>query len=421
VSRTINDTAIHLTKQEKMQRDLSSGKLLFTEYQGRLCALYLKNDRLLAARVLPGTRNRVGGIYVGKIKNSVKNLKAYFVEIADKQICFLGEKDAQNPILLNRTYDGRLVEGDELLVQINKEAVKTKQPCVSTELSLSNDYFVITTGNNRIGYSTKLSGEKKAALKGWLERETPTNSNFGLILRTRAAECEKEELLASVSALSDEMHKLIQTASHKTCYSCVKEAPDFFEAVLEQLVFAGEYEEIVTDDTGLYEKLKNYCLKHLPQKKVRLYDDPQLALSKLYGIDHKMDMALNRRIWLKSGGYLIIEPTEALTVIDVNSGKYDENKTPEETFARINREAAEEIAIQLRLRNLSGMILVDFINMKSSRQEKELMAYLSDLLAHDRILARVVDITALGLIEITRKKQYKTLAEQFHDATFEEG
>ena len=138
-----------------------------------------------------------------------------------------------------------------------------------------------------------------------------------------------------------------------------------------------------------------------------------MPLSVLYSVESKLETALASRVWLKSGGYLIIEPTEALTVIDVNTGKYEAGKDPQETYRRINLEAAEEVAIQLVLRNLSGIIIVDFINMQSASYNRELLNHLKALVQKDKVQTHVVDMTPLGLVEITRKKISKPLREQF--------
>lgn len=145
---------------------------------------------------------------------------------------------------------------------------------------------------------------------------------------------------------------------------------------------------------------------------ISFYRDSRPNLFALYGLAGKLEEALLKRVWLKSGGYLVIEPTEALTVIDVNTGKYDGSKNVEETFALINREAAQETARQIRLRNLSGIILIDFINQKDRQAAKELLEELRSLCKDDPVPVRVVDITALGLVELTRKKVKGTLAEQ---------
>lgn len=204
---------------------------------------------------------------------------------------------------------------------------------------------------------------------------------------------------------------LLKTASTRTCFSCLLAAPSPWESILHDLAEPGEYTEIVTDDPKLYRLLADYCPVRLPGKALRLYKDGDLSLSSLYSLETKLEPALKPKVWLKSGGYLIIESTEALTVIDVNSGKSETGKGGE-ALRRINYEAAEEIALQLRLRNLSGIILVDFINMKDKESGQELLEYLRSLVHDHKVKTSVVDITPLGLVEITRKKQSRPLAEQ---------
>jgi len=216
-----------------------------------------------------------------------------------------------------------------------------------------------------------------------------------------------------LSAKIFDFEDLLTTARYRTCFSCIRQAAEDFEAVLDRLVYDYEYEEILTDDDSLYEKLYAYCNAKHPTKAVRRYEDASFTLSKLYSLEQKMDTALNPRVWLKSGGYLVIEHTEALTVIDVNSGKYEAKKTSQEAIYKVNCEAAEEIALQLRLRNLSGMIVVDFINMSSKEYQKDLLEFLRKLVRGDKQKTVVVDMTPLGLVEITRKKAYMPLKEQF--------
>lgn len=337
-------TSVTLSVAEKTLRQTDTGKMLFTDYRGRKCMMYLQNDRLIQVKVLDGNSGKIGAVYVGKIKNIAKNINACFVEIENGEICYLSMKDVSVPYLLNRTYDERLIEGDELLVQVIRDAQKTKQASVTTNIS-------------------------------------------GV----------EEEIL--------------QKALHRTCFSCVKEAPGQMELLLNEYA-SDTCMEILTDLPDCYEQLQNICHKNQFKVPVRLYQDKQLSLSAVYGIQSKMDIALERRIWLKSGAYLVIEPTEAMTVIDVNTGKFDAKKDTEETFRRINWEAAEEIAIQLKLRNLSGIIIVDFINMKSKEDRRELLNYMKDLTVSDSVKTTIVDMTPLGLVEITRKKVNKPLWEQ---------
>ncbi|MCI9319764.1 MAG: hypothetical protein HFH05_06765 [Lachnospiraceae bacterium] len=259
--------------------------------------------------------------------------------------------------------------------------------------------------------------------------------------------------------LTEQYARLLHTARYRSCFTCLKEAPSAVESVLRGLVSEHEYQEIVTDSQELYEMLSEYnsdakgivlenIQENIPEsvpestsenvrknvtesisenvrknvmeeecahnkcKSLRLYQDKMLSLSKLYSIESRMETALGNRVWLKSGGYLIIEPTEALTVIDVNSGKYETNKSNEDTVLAVNLEAAEEVALQLRLRNLSGIIIVDFINMAQETSKNQIMTLLKQLTAKDVVKTTVVDMTALGLVEITRKKTSKPLREQ---------
>jgi len=340
-------SSVSITEDEKSIKNTVRGKLIITTYLERKCAMILQNDRLKFVKVLSGSSGKVGAVYVGKIKNIVKNINACFVEIANGELCYLALLQIQNPYLLNRTYDGRLLEGDEILVQIVRDAQKTKQASVSTQIS-------------------------------------------GM---------EEEE---------------IQNALHRTCFSCVKEAPTELESLLTKSSFV-TFTEIITDDNNYYEQLQNATANLNLVIPVRLYQDAKLSLSAVYGLQSKMEMALERRIWLKSGAYLIIEPTEALTVIDVNTGKFDAKKDVEETFRRINMEAAEEIALQMRLRNLSGIIVVDFINLKTKEEKSALINYMKDLVRDDPVKTVVVDMTVLGLMEITRKRIDKPLREQFYN------
>lgn len=349
MSRTIYTGKTGITEAEKALRSTHSGKLLFTVLRNHMCALLIQDERLKAVQVLDNSPSKIGAVYIGKVKNVVKNIEACFVEITNGELCFLPMKAASHAVLLNRNTDGRILEGDEFLVQVTRDAQKTKQASVTTKLSVT----------------------------------------------------------------SAEKTKLLETARHRTCFSCLIEPKEGFVAVLEQLVHDYEYEEILTDNEALFSKLQQYCAGKLPHKQIRFYEDTSFSLSKLYSLESKLDTALNTRIWLKSGGYLIIEPTEALTVIDVNSGKIDIRKSSQETIYRVNEEAAQEIALHLRLRNLSGIIIVDFINMESSEHRASLLEQLEDMVKNDIQKTTIVGMTPLGLVEITRKKSHKTLREQF--------
>lgn len=427
--------SVRISEEESTALYADGGRLVFTRCLGRNCALLLQKNRLTAAEF--PEESKLGAVYNCRVKNVVKSIRACFVEIAGGEICFLPWKDAKAPFLINRKSDGRILEGDEFPVQIVRDAQKTKQASVSADISLSNDYFALSPGSSDVGFSGRLAKEQRESLKEILQeagilsgncleqshvnpdhqtRETEFAMHTGLVVRTRAGELpdtpEGQDILAAhFFRLADEYVNLFRNAAHRTCFSCLKKPEESFENILDNRIPMEEYAEILTDDETLYAPLCAYAEAHLPGKKVRLYQD-SFPLEKLYGLHTKLEEALNPRVWLKCGGYLVIQPTEALTVIDVNSGKYEAGKRAEEESAfKVNLEAAEEIALQLRLRNLSGIIVVDFINMQNKEYQKSLMSSLKGFVRRDKVRTVVVDMTPLGLVEMTRKKVSRPLHE----------
>ena len=374
---------------------------------------------LAHAQEAGGWDNILGNIYVARVKNIVKNLYAAFVEIAPGRNCYLDLRDAKEPILLNRSYDGRLVDGDEVMVQVVKEAIKTKPPAVTCALSLDGKYCVISKGKPGIAYSAKLSeGTKERIRRGFRVSGFPLEEyakSFGIVVRTNAKELGEDlaPLEQEIGELSVRLERIVENGIHRTCYSALLQKPAGYLQKLRDMQ-AGWCEEIVTDEEGIYEEIRSFAEGNpdfrLPA--VRLYQDERLSLAKLYNVEQKLKEALGKMVWLKSGGYLLIEPTEALTVIDVNTGKAVCKKEVQETHFQINMEAAEEIARQLALRNLSGIIMVDFINMKKEEYREALMSHLRELVRKDSVKTTLVDITALGLVEITRMKKNRPLVEQ---------
>lgn len=390
------------------------GKLLLTPYKNKILLLHIKNNRLMFAQAFSSEKEGIlGNIYVGKVTNVVKNIDAAFVEIYPGQICFLPLKECCHAILTNRPFDKRILAGDEIIVQVVKEASKTKQPSVTANISFTGTYCVVTTGKQKIGYSGKLNSSEKEALSQFSsaffsDLQAP---RLGYVFRTNCRELHGnyEPLERELNLLIKRAETFLNTAVHRTCYSLLSRLSAPYLSAAASM-YQNEYEEIITDDPLLYEQLVS-C-DGLAFEKLRFYADERLPLQKLYSVETKLSEALSKQVWLKSGGYLVIEPTEALTVIDVNTGKSIEKSTPAEHYFRINKEAALEIARQLKLRNLSGIIIVDFINMKSKEMETELLELLKNSLKKDSVKSTVVDMTPLGLVEITRQKINKPLAEQ---------
>ena len=236
---------------------------------------------------------------------------------------------------------------------------------------------------------------------------------MGIIVRTNASGVSEEELSREYEHLKEQYQYLRQQAIHRSLYSCVlRNRPAYLSSVMGSR--SEDLKEILTDDAEIYKEMGQFLRDEMPgdEEKLRLYEDRMLPLKALYRMEKEMSEALAERVWLKSGGYLVIEATEALTIIDVNTGKCIAGRDKQAAIRKINQEAAGEIARQLRLRNLSGIILVDFVDMTEPGADEELLAMMQKLLKRDPLKASAVDMTALGLMELTRKKQKKTLKEQ---------
>ena len=377
-------------------------KLILTRKQNHYESYLFEDDQLVELRIDQNSQYRVGDIYIAKVKQVVKNIEACFVELNQKQKAYLSFRDC---------FDGIPIEGQEIMVQIVKEGLKTKDPVVTTEISIPHSYMVFSYQNKKMGISEKISDkEERERLKSIFESRK--SDAYGLILRTNAANIAEEELIKEFENGERQFLTLIQNQNHRTCYSILYHAPSPFLELIRDIAVDSSL-EIITDDMEIHQEIEvsGFLSSHL-NATLRLYEDSSFPLSKLYCLERKQKEALSKKVWLPSGGYLIIEQTEAMVVIDVNTGKYSGKKSKEETFFFINLEAAKEIARQIRLRNLSGILMIDFINMKEDSKKQELIKALKNYVSKDKVKTVVVDITSLGLVEVTRKKIRKTLAEQ---------
>lgn len=356
---------------------------------------------------------KIGDIFVAKVQNVVKSINAAFILYQSGKKGYLALDTSTTPVLLNRKYDGRILVGDEVLVQMEKEAIRSKEPVFTMNLSLSGKYCVITNGNTKHGVSNKIPKKHKESLLAAI----PSEVSYGVVVRTNAKELLEQEqvsrLMEECKQLTVQMDKLLTEGIHRTCFSKIYDAWDDFLIELRD-EYTCTYDKIVTDDEVLFEKAKRFLELYMPEKlpQLTLYTD-SYSLHKLYSIETKLEELLQERVWLKSGAYLVIEQTEAMYVIDVNSGKKISKKNSEENMLEINLEAAREIMRQLSLRNLSGIIIVDFINMENKQYVEQLLQELRNLAIKDKVKTTIVDITPLGLIEITRQKTKKSLKNQF--------
>ena len=395
-------------------------KIIITETKGRRLTALFENNKVVELHYSSDKTKpyRLGEIYVGKVKKILPNKAGAFVEIGNHMECYYSLEEKCTPIFTAKYGKNALVAGDELLVQIHTEALKTKQPSVTGNLSFTGKYAVITSGNHTAGVSNKLGKVKKEELLAWWKETAPSfPGKFGIIFRTNAGEVPKDQILTDIQKLYTEYEQIIQYGKTRTCFSCIRKAEDSAISILRDLR-QDSLKEIVVDavcENGeLYRETESFLKRELPEDLSLLhpYTDASYPLVKCYNLEQETNLALLERVWMKSGAYLVIQPTEALTVIDVNSGKCQKKK---QAFLQVNYEAAEEAARQIRLRNLSGIILIDFINLSDMSEKEALMKHLQEELYLDRNPGKVVDMTKLQLVEITRKKIRKTLTESLSD------
>ena len=391
-------------------------KLLIEKRDNRIRTYFIEDGDIVeihsaSASPSEADRHRLGDIYIGKVSNIVPNIGAAFIEIEKGVNCYYDMKDVKSAIFTHKSGNKQLCIGDELVVQISREAIKTKAPTVTGNLSFTGRYAVLTHGNTRIGVSSKIPKSLREEYKR--ELAGLQNDDFGLIVRTNAKDAPFEDVLEEINALKDEYYSLVRTAETRVCFSCLKSAPPSYIADLKNVYMDG-MEAIIIGDHDLYTRIHMFFQAELPEKLdlLELSDNPSFPLDKLYSTQTALDKALMERAWLKTGGYLIIQPTEALTVIDVNSGKNTSKSDSEDGAMKVNLEAAREAARQIRLRNLSGIIIVDFINLKRDENTQRLLHEFRYYLSKDPIQTTLVDMTTLGLVEVTRKKVRRPLYEE---------
>ena len=358
------------------------------------------------------TPSRLGNIYVGHVNNIVKNIDAAFIETEGGCMCYHSLKEKTPYLFGPHANNDRLCIGDYVLVQVEREDIKTKQPSVTGKLQFTGKYLVLVHGMKGVRISNKIKdkGENNRLKVLFSNCE---HENYGLIVRTNALQVSNEQLKAEEERLASLYREICTTGIHKSKGSLLYQSYPWYIDLLRDLP-EDKLTEVVTDDEEIFAAFSDYTKHFQPEDagKLRFYGDKNLSLAALYSLQKWEKEALSKHIWLKSGASLVIEPTETLTVIDVNTGKaISGKKAGDDAFYKINEEAAKECMRQLRLRNLSGMILIDFINMESEEYNEKLMQLLKELAAKDRIPVNVVDMTGLKLVELTRKKVKKPLHE----------
>lgn len=360
----------------------------------------------------------IGNIYKGVVHNVLPGMQAAFVDIGLERNAFLYVEDALSNnmkdlgVQFNKEQRPSICdivkEGQEIVVQIAKEPVGTKGARVTTQLTLPGRFLVLMPTVDYIGISRRIEDEEERdRLKTIAQDVKP--ADMGVIVRTVAEGVSREEMEQDIDQLYKIWQRLKQRCVNTSGPSLIHRDIELVQRILRDL-FNDDVYRLCVNSRSVLERVLEYLEitdAHL-KGKVFLCDTDNLFDK--YAIEQEIYQALKRKVWLKSGGYLVIDEMEALTVVDVNTGKFVGTKNLADTVLKTNIEAAGEIARQLRLRNIGGIIIVDFIDMTTTEDKEEVLRVLSDALKRDKVKAHILGITALGLVEMTRKKVRQTLS-----------
>lgn len=383
----------------------------------------------------PAQGPKIGDIYIGLVQKVAKEINAAFVEIIPGVNGYLPFDELVEPIYTSKGPSPDIQAGDQLVVQVTREAFGHKDVSLSTKLTLHGKYVVLTSGGVGLGVSKKIPQDRRQEMKDRIlssEEFSHLQKRIGpcaLVVRTSAgnlfSENEenenseesdqilllKREILKEISDLEAEMADIKLKAPYRPVHANLKKQPPRWLLRLQQQS-EREPTEIVTDDNSLYRQILNEGIRGC-----RLYADDMVSMEKVYSLERELIRALGKRVNLKSGADLVIESTEALHIIDVNSGRSGSGKSKEEALLAVNLEAARETARQIRLRNLSGIIVIDFINLKMQKNSLRILEELRRATSMDPVRTQVVDMTKLGLVELTRQKIEVSLEQAVRPVT----
>jgi Rne/Rng family ribonuclease len=386
----------------------------------------------------------VGNIYMARVQNVLPGMEAAFLDIGKGRngVLYAGEvlyddldiEEGETPRI-----EDALKPGQKVLVQVTKDAMGTKGPRLTMQLSLAGRYTVLAPDSDVFGISRKLTDKERDRLRRIVKSVKP--SEHGVIVRTAAEDVPEEQIVADLQRLLRLWDTVQERAESAKALSAVYEEPPLHVKVIRD-AFGPDYEKCIIDDLAVYDAVREYLDEVAPDlaAKVELYgqaryerqqaekakadaemaeepsERPKFApLFDAYNVTEQLRKAMSRKVWLPSGGYLIVEATEAMKVIDVNTGKYtgDGKTNLEEVVLKTNLEAAEEIVRQLRLRDIGGIIIIDFIDMLLKSNQDQVVRKLKRELLRDRTKTRVSDVSRLGLVQMTRKNVSAGLVESF--------
>jgi ribonuclease G len=375
----------------------------------------VENDKLVEFYLNYENKGQmVGNIYRGRVKNVLQGMEAAFVDIGDDKNAYLDLKSAI-PQDLKSKKDINIRDvvkvGQEIIVQVVKEPTETKGAKVTTNITLPGRLIILTPYSEKISISRKIQDEEEVnRLKAIGDKII--EDKIGMIFRTNSQGVSETILEKEYSDLVDLFRKIEKEKNFLPCPKLIYKEMDLSEKVIRDS-YNEKVDKIIVNDKEKYNRLIELEDIFFPGIKGKLFYDEDFDINYQECIINGLKSALDRKVPLKSGGYIVIDETEALTVIDVNTGKFIGNINLEDTVVKTNLEAAEEIARQIRLRNLTGIILIDFIDMKDHKDIELIIEKLEEYLSQDKNKANIVDITKLGLVELTRKKTRNSLSNNF--------
>ncbi|MEA3215550.1 MAG: ribonuclease [Acidimicrobiia bacterium] len=358
-----------------------------------------------------------GNIYLGRVQNVLPGMEAAFVDIGTPKnaVLYRGDVQFDKEDVEERSQpriEQVLRARQSIVCQVTKNPIAHKGARLTQEVSLPGRFVVLIPNSSTYGISKRLPDQERKRLRSLLDRVKP--AQHGIIVRTAAEGVTEEEIERDVRRLVAQWDATDRLAKRATAPSLLYREPDLAVRVIRE-EFNTEYRSIVIDDVSLFEEVRDYVRSISPELADRVeYYDPSaepLPLFERHHVHEQLVRATDRKVWLPSGGSLIIEHTEALTVIDVNTGKNVGSRSLEETVFHNNLEAAEEIARQLRLRDIGGIIVIDFVDMESKENREKTIQLFREALARDKTRTQVFDISELGLVEMTRKRIGEGLLE----------
>ena len=376
----------------------------------------------------------VGSIFKGKVKNLEDGLKAAFVDIGFEKNAFLHywdivpnnfdsgveivERDSkrrEKPRVTQKDIPRLYPPGSDIIVQVTKGPIGTKGPRITTNLALPGRYLVLLPNSDQSGISRKIENHDERQRLKKILRGLTIPEGMGVIIRTVGEGQQSRYFVRDLALLVEEWKSIQQKVSSKPSATCIFQEPDLIERTVRDFL-TEDVERIVVDSTQEFERIRTMIGKISKRSvaKVKQYNESQPIFDR-FNITRQLESAFSRQVHLKSGGYIVIDETEALVAIDVNTGRHKSTKDQESTILKVNQEAADEICRQLRLRNMGGLIVLDFIDMKSRRDQLNVYQRVRDGLRRDRAKTHVLPISQLGLMEMTRQRHSESVRSAVYD------